>query len=133
MTVKGGLLSFAGARANGQVAPIPDARRERLPLGSRPHSEPLRRGAHHRRCATTGPLLAPASAVRTPSETSVVQKQEHVLRSFPRLVDDLGLRRLVQGQQHLVEDAAFNNPANTWAAARLSRTLQPSRFAHRSR
>jgi hypothetical protein len=28
---------------------------------------------------------------------------------------------------------AFNNPANTWAAARLSRTLQPSRFAHRSR
>src|SRR5258707_15010260 len=42
-----------------------------------------------------------------PSETFVVQKQEHFLRGFPRLVDDLGFRRLAQAQQHLVEDAGL--------------------------
>src|SRR3977135_1856503 len=42
-----------------------------------------------------------------PSETSVVQKQDHFLRGFPRLVDDLGFRRLAQAQQHLVEDAGL--------------------------
>lgn len=33
--------------------PIPDACRDRLPLGSRPHIGPSRRRAHHRRCANT--------------------------------------------------------------------------------
>ncbi|MEA2915156.1 MAG: haloalkane dehalogenase, partial [Bradyrhizobium sp.] len=42
-----------------------------------------------------------------PSETSIIQEQEHFLRGFPRLVDDLGFRRLAQAQQHLVEDAGL--------------------------
>jgi hypothetical protein len=41
------------------------------------------------------------------SKNPVVQKQEHALRGFPRLVDDFGFRGLPRAQQHLVKDASL--------------------------
>jgi hypothetical protein len=41
--------------------------------------------------ASYGPMRGfNCPAYPPPSETSVVQKQEHALRGFPRVVDDLG-------------------------------------------
>jgi hypothetical protein len=72
-------------------------------------------------------------AVTTPSETSVVQKQEHALRGFLCLVDDLVVRRLALPSNASSKIPAFNSPANTSAAVCLSRTIHPARSAHRSR